>query len=58
MKRVMIVVNSLSGGGAERSMNILAGSLIECGLTVDLVAVNDGDLDFFVKNLFKKLLLI
>ena len=47
MKRVMIVVNSLSGGGAERSMNILAGSLIERGLTVDLVAVNDGDLDFF-----------
>jgi glycosyltransferase involved in cell wall biosynthesis len=38
----MIVTNSLTGGGAERSMNMLANELMRQGLVVGLVPVNKG----------------
>ena len=47
MKRVLIVINSESGGGAERSMNLLASSLILRGVHVEIVAVNNGEADLF-----------
>ena len=50
MKRVMIVINSLSGGGAERSMNILASLLLDKGISIELVAVNNGRPDYFMPN--------
>jgi len=45
MNSILIVTNSRSGGGAERSMNILAQSFHEIGLNVHLISVNAGDFD-------------
>ena len=45
MQKVMIVTNSLTGGGAERSMNLLANELWRRGITVSLVPINDGPPD-------------
>ena len=41
----MIVTNSLTGGGAERSMNLVANELTRRGLTVALVPINAGPSD-------------
>jgi hypothetical protein len=41
----MIVTNSLSGGGAERSMNLVSNELMDQGLTVSLVPINAGSPD-------------
>ena len=45
MKRIMIVTNSLTGGGAERSMNLVANELWGRGLSVALVPINAGPSD-------------
>ena len=45
MRRVMIVTNSLSGGGAERSMNLLSNELTKRGWPVSLVPINSGEPD-------------
>jgi glycosyltransferase involved in cell wall biosynthesis len=45
MKRTLIVTNSMTGGGAERSMNLLANSLAKNGWDVLLVPVNLSDED-------------
>lgn len=45
MKRVMILTNSQSGGGAERSMNLVANELTTLGYKVYLVAINLGPED-------------
>ena len=45
MKRVMIVTNSLSGGGAERSMNLLSNELTKRDWPVSLVPINSGKPD-------------
>jgi glycosyltransferase involved in cell wall biosynthesis len=45
MPRVIIVTNSLTGGGAERSMNLLANELMHQGFTVGLVPINRGPAD-------------
>lgn len=45
MSRVLIVTNSLTGGGAERSMNMLANELMHQGFTVGLVPINCGPED-------------
>ena len=45
MSKVLIVTNSLTGGGAERSMNILANELMYQGLLVGLVPINSGPVD-------------
>ena len=41
----MIVTNSLTGGGAERSMNLVANELSKRGFTVSLVPINSGPPD-------------
>ena len=48
VKRVMIVTNSLTGGGAERSMNLLCNELTRRGWPVSLVPINSGQLDLIV----------
>jgi glycosyltransferase involved in cell wall biosynthesis len=45
MASVAIVTNSLSGGGAERSMNLIANALNEKNQQVFLLAINDGPED-------------
>ncbi len=45
MKRIMIITNSLTGGGAERSMNLVANELTARGLSVALVPINAGSAD-------------
>jgi len=45
MRRVMIVTNSLTGGGAERSMNLVGNELTKRGWTVALVPINSGEPD-------------
>jgi len=50
MRRVMIVTNSLSGGGAERSMNLLSNELTKRGWPVSLVPINSGTLDQVVQE--------
>lgn len=45
MSRVLIVTNSLTGGGAERSMNLLANELMHQGFKVGLVPINSGPAD-------------
>jgi glycosyltransferase involved in cell wall biosynthesis len=38
----MIITTALTGGGAERSMNVLANQLIKCGWDVCLVPINSS----------------
>lgn len=45
MSCIAIITNSLSGGGAERSMNLIANALHEKNQKVFLVAINDGPKD-------------
>jgi glycosyltransferase involved in cell wall biosynthesis len=45
MRRVMIVTNSLTGGGAERSMNLVGNELTKLGWQVALIPINAGDPD-------------
>ena len=45
MKRVMVVTNSLTGGGAERSMNLMCNELTRRNWTVSLVPINDSPAD-------------
>ena len=45
MKRVMIVTNSLTGGGAERAMNLACNELTQRGWPVSLVPINSGPPD-------------
>lgn len=42
MARIAIVTNSLSGGGAERAMNILANELLLLGNQVILIPLNES----------------
>jgi hypothetical protein len=46
--RPLFITNSLSGGGAERSTNIVVNALLENGIKVGLVTVNDGHGDLVV----------
>jgi glycosyltransferase involved in cell wall biosynthesis len=45
MKRVMIVTNALTGGGAERSMNLICNELTSRGWPVALIPINASLLD-------------
>lgn len=45
MSSIAIVTNSFSGGGAERSMNILANEFQSAGFNTSLIAVNSGPED-------------
>ncbi|TRZ86141.1 MAG: glycosyltransferase [Streptomycetaceae bacterium] len=45
MKRVMFVTNSLTGGGAERSMNLVTNELTYRGWPIALVPINAGPVD-------------
>lgn len=45
MERIFIVTNSLAGGGAERSMNLIANGLASRGYEVYLVPINAGPED-------------
>lgn len=45
MRRIMIVTNSLTGGGAERSMNLVGNELIMRGWPVALVPINSSEAD-------------
>lgn len=50
MQRVMIVTNSLTGGGAERSMNIVSNELTRRGWSVALVPINSSEPDLVNPN--------
>jgi glycosyltransferase involved in cell wall biosynthesis len=50
MKRVMVVTNSLSGGGAERSMNLISNELTLRGWSIALVPINSGPPDLVRPN--------
>jgi glycosyltransferase involved in cell wall biosynthesis len=45
MRRIMIVTNSLTGGGAERSMNLVSNELFKRGWVVAVVPINSGNHD-------------
>ena len=45
MKRTMLVTNSLTGGGAERSMNLIANEMTRRGWSIALVPVNSSPPD-------------
>ena len=45
MKRIAVVTNSLSGGGAERSMNLLCNELYNRNWDISLVPINKSDPD-------------
>ena len=45
MSSIAIVTNSFSGGGAERSMNILANEFQRAGYETSLIAINSGPED-------------
>ena len=48
MKRVMFVTNSLTGGGAERSMNLVVNELTKRGWPIALVPINSGPTDLVI----------
>jgi glycosyltransferase involved in cell wall biosynthesis len=45
VKRIMVVTNSLSGGGAERSMNLICNELFRRNWAVSLVPINSSPPD-------------
>lgn len=45
MQRVMFVTNSLTGGGAERSMNLVSNELTKRGWPIALVPINASEAD-------------
>ena len=47
---ILVVTNSLSGGGAERASNVLVNALHNLGVNVALVAINSGPSDFVALN--------
>ena len=48
MKKVMIVTNSPSGGGAERAMNLVANELSNRGWPIALVPINSSEPDLIL----------
>lgn len=48
MRRVMIVTNSIAGGGAERSMNLVSSELTRRQWSVALVPINSSEPDLIV----------
>jgi glycosyltransferase involved in cell wall biosynthesis len=48
MKRAMFVTNSLTGGGAERSMNIVVNELSKRGWPISLVPINSSEQDIVI----------
>lgn len=50
MKKIVIVTNSISGGGAERSMNIIGSHLNKINYDVSLIAINRSNPDEFAPN--------
>ncbi len=48
MKRAMFVTNSLTGGGAERSMNLVVNELSKRGRPVSLVPINSSEQDLVI----------
>lgn len=50
MDRIAVVTNSLSGGGAERSMNLLCNELFNRNWDICLVPINGGDPDLVPIN--------
>jgi GalNAc-alpha-(1->4)-GalNAc-alpha-(1->3)-diNAcBac-PP-undecaprenol alpha-1,4-N-acetyl-D-galactosaminyltransferase len=44
--KLLFITNSLTGGGAERSANVIADELFDKGLDVHLVPINEGPRDF------------
>ena len=45
MGELLVIINALSGGGAERSMNQLCSELERLGLGVELLAIESGPAD-------------
>ena len=50
MTKVLFLTNSLTGGGAERAMNIVANELVRLGFEVGLVPINQSKDDFVELN--------
>ena len=50
MTRVAIITNSLTGGGAERSMNLLANEFFNLGFDVTLIPIHVGEMDQVTLN--------
>jgi GalNAc-alpha-(1->4)-GalNAc-alpha-(1->3)-diNAcBac-PP-undecaprenol alpha-1,4-N-acetyl-D-galactosaminyltransferase len=50
MTKLLFLTNSLTGGGAERAMNIVANELVRLGLEVGLVPINESKDDFVKLN--------
>jgi glycosyltransferase involved in cell wall biosynthesis len=48
MKRIAILTNSLTGGGAERAMNLLVNELVLLPFEVCLVPINASDQDLVI----------
>ncbi len=46
MQRILFLTNSLTGGGAERAMNLVANKLFELGFEVGLVPINESGEDY------------
>ena len=46
MRRVLFVTNSLTGGGAERAMNLAANELFQRNWQIALVPINFGEPDY------------
>ena len=40
--RVLFVVNSISGGGAEKSSRLVFNELVKLGLNLQLIAINQS----------------
>lgn len=45
MQRILVITNCLTGGGAERSMNLLVNELHSRGIVVALMPINKSDQD-------------
>jgi GalNAc-alpha-(1->4)-GalNAc-alpha-(1->3)-diNAcBac-PP-undecaprenol alpha-1,4-N-acetyl-D-galactosaminyltransferase len=50
MTKILFLTNSLTGGGAERAMNIVANELVRLGFEVGLVPINESKDDFVKLN--------
>jgi len=50
MKRILFITNSLTGGGAERAINLVANEMVKAGWATALIPINAGDKDLVELN--------
>lgn len=50
MKKILFAIDSLSGGGAERVISLLANQITDWGYETDILLVFDSKIEYYIKD--------